>query len=529
MKRSFLILLLLFFGSAPIFGQSSPRISITKNGCQGVSVLILDELKVDGGLSVVEVLVDSEGLFTSDKLVSYNVAFDGPEPPDYYANSADSFKIKVVDPTQAAYLAVYAANHLGRSTVMEWRFSPIGLQLAGHGILINDTVAGTTCEEFSVVNHDTAIVFEGVTSPHTPGFTVNSVSPPAGTSIKNGDTVKFQICYRSSTIDTLYDTLGALVGCNSIPIPVMGTGIAPIIEAGDVTFNGVDLNDTACKLVRVWNRGSGDLVLSGKSSTSEFILKTAFPDTIAAHSYRDYNICFAPKGSYGLRTTDIIWTTNEPTAYAHGNKDTSHITAISSPAGLHWDRVHAVYDPGHDTTLELNVLTFKITNTAHLTQVIDSVVILGPHAQTFVPYQMQFPRNVGLPSDQSANVAIQWRPDVPPPDIQTATAYIFSAGVATDSLFLTGIFPALAVSHEIASTQFKIYPNPVIGHAIHIAITDPRDGLIELLNVLGEVVMSTELNQAESDITLPNLAGGMYFVRMTQHGVTQTKKLMIER
>jgi hypothetical protein len=528
MKLAFFVLLLLAVHTQ-LFAQSAPKVSITKSGCQGASVLILDELTVDQGLSVVEVLYDSEGLYTTNKLVSYNVTFDGPEPPDYYSNTADSFKIKVIDPTRDAYLAVYAANHLGRSTVAEWRHKAIGMQMTGDGAFTNDTVGATTCSSFKIINHDTTILFGGITSPSRSGFTVSNISSPAGSSLKNGDSVTFQICFESRTIDTLFDTLAASVGCNSIPIPLMGTGLAPIIDAEDVTFNGVDLTDTACKLVRVWNRGSSPLILSGKSTSTEIILAAAFPDTIPPHSFEVYDVCVAPKGAYGARTADIVWSTNEPSAYAHGYKDTTHVGANASPAGLHWDRLVAYYDPAHDTTLELNVLTFQITNTAHLTEVIDSIVINGPQAETFVSYQMQFPRGVGLAPDQSMNVAIQWRPDVPPPDIQTAKAYIFSAGVATDSLFLFGIFPSLSVSNDVVESHFKIFPNPVTGNSLHVWVADPSEASIEVLNVLGNVVTSTPIAQAEGEITLPQLAGGTYFVRMTQHGVTQTKRIAIER
>src|SRR5438046_2152334 len=114
-RRSLLSFILLASLCTFGYAQSRPAITLTPNGCQGLRVFISDYRAADEGLAVVEVLFDSEGLFTDEKLVSFNVAFDGPEPPDYYGNTTDSFKITVVDPTQPAYLAIYAANHLGAS------------------------------------------------------------------------------------------------------------------------------------------------------------------------------------------------------------------------------------------------------------------------------------------------------------------------------------------------------------------------------------------------------------------------------
>ena len=142
---------------------------------------------------------------------------------------------------------------------------------------------------------------------------------------------------------------------------------------------------------------------------------------------------------------------------------------------------------------------------------------------------MVLPKAMTLAADQSTTVQIQWQPNIPPPSTQTATAYIISGGVAKDSLALTGLYPELRVLDGPPQSRFEIYPNPLKGNSIHISVNDAAASLIEVLNVLGQTVLSTEIDLSESDITLPDLSPGMYFVRMTQHGVTQTKRLVIER
>lgn len=527
------LLALMLLGTSVRAQFSQPRIKFTPTGCQDVFVNVDDVLPADGGLSEVEVLYDPDGIYTGKSIVSYNVQFDGPEPPDYYGNTSDSFRIKVIDPTDTAYLAVWAVNHSGRSSLQEWHFRPIALSKAVTGSLINDSIGATTCADFTLTNNDTAITFSGIGIPSRPGFTFSNLSPAAGTILKKGDRITFHVCFKSESADTIYDTLVANIGCFTIPFELMGSGRTPMISAENVNFTSLELDDTACEPLRVWNRGNAALWVSGAvSPNSEFTLSGPSPALIEPDSFRDFEVYFEPKGHYGPREMQIQWHTNQPPEYPSGYKDISYITANAAAGDLHWDRVTALYDPANDTTLDLDVLTFTITNTSKSAKVLDSIMIVGPEAATFVSftdYSPTFPKALTLSKDQSDTVKIQWQPIPPPPIEQTAVAYIMSGGVATDSLFLTGLFPSLSVSTTKSITRFEMYPNPLTGNSLHLTVGDANPAMVDVRNILGQSVISYDITGYQNDITLPDLNAGLYFVRMTQRGVTQTKQLIIER
>ena len=238
----------------------------------------------------------------------------------------------MIDPTQTAYAAIWAVNHAGRSIIAEWTsFKPLAMKIEQYDpSLANDTVGAMICTHYSAINRSgTALMFSKFLPAQRTGFTVSNLQPSAGSTIQPDQQISFDICYSSKDTISILDTAFINIDCYQIPVVLVGSAKAPIIDAEDVAFNGVDVGDTACKTVRVWNRGSGELVLSGKSTSSEFTLIGSFPDRIPPYSFQDYSVCFIPKGSYGTRDLTIAWTTNEPSVYAHGNKDVTLVTGIS--------------------------------------------------------------------------------------------------------------------------------------------------------------------------------------------------------
>ena len=66
---------------------------------------------------------------------------------------------------------------------------------------------------------------------------------------------------------------------------------------------------------------------------------------------------------------------------------------------------------------------------------------------------------------------------------------------------------------EVESTMFSVYPN----HAT-TNITVKGEGSMEIVNTLGQVIVSEQVN-GQANINVANLESGIYFVRM--NGTTQ--------
>lgn len=66
---------------------------------------------------------------------------------------------------------------------------------------------------------------------------------------------------------------------------------------------------------------------------------------------------------------------------------------------------------------------------------------------------------------------------------------------------------------EVENTTFSVYPNPATTN-----ITVKGEGSMEIVNTLGQVVVSEQVN-GQANINVANLESGIYFVRM--NGATQ--------
>ena len=78
----------------------------------------------------------------------------------------------------------------------------------------------------------------------------------------------------------------------------------------------------------------------------------------------------------------------------------------------------------------------------------------------------------------------------------------------------------------VNASQLKLYPNPVSNGKLYIASTTNLEKEVAIYNTLGqEVLLSKTNNQA---INVSNLSKGTYFVKITEAGITATKKLIIQ-
>ena len=84
----------------------------------------------------------------------------------------------------------------------------------------------------------------------------------------------------------------------------------------------------------------------------------------------------------------------------------------------------------------------------------------------------------------------------------------------------------LSVEELESLNSVKVYPNPVVGD-INIVFENHGEYNIRLLDVTGKVILSTEVNAAQTAISSENLLSGVYFIQITDSdNNTVTRKIV---
>ena len=98
------------------------------------------------------------------------------------------------------------------------------------------------------------------------------------------------------------------------------------------------------------------------------------------------------------------------------------------------------------------------------------------------------------------------------------------------------LFLILATTHKIFAQnasqqkieQLSIYPNPVNSNRQVIYITSKHNltKQIEFFNAIGKKIHATIISGKELNIS--KLATGVYFLKITENNITETRKLVIK-
>ncbi|MFY7670593.1 T9SS type A sorting domain-containing protein [Tenacibaculum sp. MEBiC06402] len=75
---------------------------------------------------------------------------------------------------------------------------------------------------------------------------------------------------------------------------------------------------------------------------------------------------------------------------------------------------------------------------------------------------------------------------------------------------------------------FSVYPNPVEGKTFKITTSSFTTKSVQIFNVLGKKVYTTEVNGLNNDISVPSLNAGIYILKVVEEGKTASKKLLIK-
>ncbi|MGI8892983.1 MAG: T9SS type A sorting domain-containing protein, partial [Bacteroidia bacterium] len=78
--------------------------------------------------------------------------------------------------------------------------------------------------------------------------------------------------------------------------------------------------------------------------------------------------------------------------------------------------------------------------------------------------------------------------------------------------------------------KFNIYPNPSSGNFnIIYLLPSNKEGKLEIFDITGKIVYEMRLPQWSTlqNISLPNLSGGIYAVKITSDGSSVVKKVIL--
>lgn len=85
----------------------------------------------------------------------------------------------------------------------------------------------------------------------------------------------------------------------------------------------------------------------------------------------------------------------------------------------------------------------------------------------------------------------------------------------------------LGVEEITADFNFVLAPNPTNGDALQINISNTREAMVAIYDVVGKLMFETTVSQTSTQIN-PNLASGIYLVSLkTAEGATAVQKLVV--
>lgn len=111
---------------------------------------------------------------------------------------------------------------------------------------------------------------------------------------------------------------------------------------------------------------------------------------------------------------------------------------------------------------------------------------------------------------------------------QGAGGSLVEAAIDAFEIFDLGEVP-LSIS-AINTLNFQLYPNPT-KESVNLILPEQGRATYEIINAVGQTMRSKEINQQSRKILIStnDLASGVYFIRVSQAGQTNIKKLSVRR
>lgn len=311
--------------------------------CNGWNICASD-LNADGGIRFVTLIDDPNGsLYYGKNYASSNCSFEVETDPlglHQFTIGQDKanlcFKIHSNSPDQAVYAPLAIYDKAGNCEIIELRMEPRKITLTPNDtkLLFTKTPVSTErCETFTIRNQPTnsESMFVNTVSTVSSYFTVKSVTPPLPCTILPGDSLRVDVCFKSSDNVTHVDRLHISADCNTIDLPLQAQALTPVISTQDITFGTVNQGITSCKDVEVNNPGLIEFNVTGivLQTSGKFSLDTTnlnLPWLIQPGAKRKVRVCYKSDSDVS-DTVRLTWQTDILPPYSAQNKDTSIIMA----------------------------------------------------------------------------------------------------------------------------------------------------------------------------------------------------------
>lgn len=84
------------------------------------------------------------------------------------------------------------------------------------------------------------------------------------------------------------------------------------------------------------------------------------------------------------------------------------------------------------------------------------------------------------------------------------------------------------VKTENTLDKVQIYPNPVTSGKIYINAETNSVKAIELYDMLGKRILTTEMNGYQKELNVSNLKAGVYILKLSERNNSITRKIVIK-
>ncbi|MEI8135032.1 MAG: choice-of-anchor D domain-containing protein [bacterium] len=339
---------------------TTPHFAIdTQLSCAGWHICVRDTGANDPGIKAVMLVDDPDGVyFQVPNARPLNVALDslsnnfshGDLIPAWHSNANYCFDVKIRDHLSPSDATVAIVDNFGNIQILHLTGSAPSLKIITQPFSgnddslafpldkIGDTVRATVTIKNLANVGATALEIDSVSfMKHYPEFLVNALSVPLPFRIQPGDSLTIQISFTARDSNRLIDSLVIHSTCSSIFITLNARGASGLIDARDMNFSVVNINDTLCKDVTLRNVGTAPLTLSSNYSIinpENFSIapKSAslFPLRLDPGASKKIGICFHPT-SKGTFVGKIIWDNDLFDYFKHSVKDFSDLTGTAVP------------------------------------------------------------------------------------------------------------------------------------------------------------------------------------------------------
>jgi len=536
------------------------------------------------GVRSVQLLDDPGGNYVRPGKQFHNVHLDPKLDPDNMGEIDFSgmdtlvcFDLFTNNPLDSAYAPLYIVNSGGVhiDPIPELFYKPAHVRLsvlpdlpARIDSLIYPTtkVGDEVCSTLVYINTSSGTSAKSLTivsaslRKNKSQITIASTVPNLPATLKAGDTLKMQICFRPDDTLIYADSIILKTDCFDAPLPIVGQGGTALILATDIDFGDVVVGTTARKSLIVRNVGALPFTLTKNwvlHNISLFSMDPAYAALLPAvllPGGKPLTLYFnyTPTSLGHRDSTTVDWNSDIPEPYTKQLKSWSYLKGHPFQPGVIWDRKLQYFVPDSTSGIDSVIMRVYLLNNSGTMAHVHKVFLIGATAAEFYILDDQLGKlplgNFDMNDADMLWVDLVFKPDLTKPyperfadriDSLVATFYNPADPTVYDSVFMKviGTWTKSAVKPSAALSAFSLRPNPTSGGQVILSFSMPTSEKVSfsIFDVLGreiyhDAALSNQILNAgnhEENVTLPKIEAGIYYARLSVGNEVLTQKLEI--